>query len=289
MQVYQISSIFVILLISCLSLCGCAGLSKENDPRRHADKLAHSKNFFASQLKTKSFILTTYSAPPPEKKSPTLTVYIEGDGRTWENRYEISRDPTPTNPLSLKLALLDPNPNVVYLARPCQYTPHAIDPLCHYKYWTDARFSETVIASMNEAVQQLKEKTKAKKVHLVGFSGGAAVAVLIAARRTDVTQLITVAGDLDHDALSKFHKTTPFSDTSLNPIKFAGKIRHIPQHHYVGDKDTVVPTFISELFVNEMNPGNDASLRIKRTVLKNVTHHDGWETFFSKAHDKPFL
>jgi len=294
MQVHQIRSIFVILLICCACLSGCAGLSKGNNPRLHAESLAQKKNFFPTLVKTKSFNLTTYSNVERKIDKP-LTVYIEGDGHAWESRYQISTDPSPYNPMGLKLALLDPNPNVVYLARPCQYTPHSLDPLCHPKYWTDARFSETVIASMNDAIQQLKQKTKTKKVHLVGFSGGAAVAVLIAARRNDVTHLITVAGDLDHEAMSQFHKTTPIAD-SLNPIKVASKITHIPQHHYIGDKDPIVPTFISDSFVKEIMQSKEGLKNkdhnhnhIQRTVLKNVTHHEGWEAFFAKAHDKPFL
>ena len=33
-----------------------------------------------------------------------------------------SDNPTPVNPMLLKLATMDKRPNIVYIARPCQYT-----------------------------------------------------------------------------------------------------------------------------------------------------------------------
>ena len=51
-----------------------------------------------------------------------VNIYIEGDGRAWLNKNRPSLDPTPKNSLALKLAEIDPAPNVIYLARPCQYS-----------------------------------------------------------------------------------------------------------------------------------------------------------------------
>ena len=50
-------------------------------------------------------------------------VYIEGDGYAWATTTDPSDDPTPINPLALRLAAVDDAPNVLYLARPCQFRP----------------------------------------------------------------------------------------------------------------------------------------------------------------------
>ncbi len=59
-----------------------------------------------------------------------MVVYIEGDGRAYVNRRTPSNDPTPGNPMALRLALADPSLRVLYLGRPCQYTRGG-EPLLH--------------------------------------------------------------------------------------------------------------------------------------------------------------
>lgn len=258
---------YVILLIT---VSGCAKPIFFEDPRQQATRLADVHNFKQTRIYTKPFNLSAFHKLIEMKTQDPLTIYIEGDGHAWLSRTRVSADPTPHNPLALKLAMLDPRPNVVYLARPCQYGEP--NEACKPAIWTDERFSECVIASMNAAVSFLKHKYQASNIHLVGFSGGAAVAILIAARRNDVRHITTVAGDLDHEALSAFHKTTPLKK-SLNPKQVSRKIAHIPQHHLIGDKDPIVPLFLSEMFVNTMP--NKA--HIKRTIYKGFTHHEGWE------------
>ena len=64
-----------------------------------------------------------YSIQSFAKKTTTnssvISIYIEGDGRSWIDRNTISSNPTPTTPLALELAALDQSPKVIYLARPC--------------------------------------------------------------------------------------------------------------------------------------------------------------------------
>ncbi len=268
------------------------------NPRQYATLLTDEHSFKQATIPTAFFNLSIFYKANSIQANNTLTIYIEGDGHAWLSRTQVSLDPTPYNPLALKLALLDPRPNVVYLARPCQYSEH--NEACKPAIWTDERFSETVIRSMNSAVSALKQKYHANNIHLVGFSGGAAVAILIAARRNDVIHIITVAGDLDHEALSAFHKTTPLKK-SLNPKQVANKIARIPQHHLIGDKDPIVPVFLSENFIKTM-PKYE---HIKHSIYKNFTHHEGWEAIWqqyiiqeindskktgtSVAQNKPFL
>lgn len=100
-----------------------------------------------------------------------MHVYIEGDGYAWVTRNRISGDPTPRQPLALELASLDPAPNVVYIARPCQYTSLDTSYACDEAYWTGLRFAEEVINSMNGAVEWIVQENKIPSVDMIGYSG----------------------------------------------------------------------------------------------------------------------
>lgn len=64
----------------------------------------------------------------------------------------------------------------------------------------------------------LKQRFGATRLTLVGYSGGAAVAALLATRRNDVARLVTVDGNLDHRAWTAHHRVTPLTG-SLNPAE----------------------------------------------------------------------
>ncbi|MGE3479685.1 MAG: hypothetical protein AB7G80_09470, partial [Dongiaceae bacterium] len=196
-----------------------------------ADQTAATSNFSQTVLITPSFTLVSYTrfAKPGEP----LRVYIEGDGRGW-NSGSPPVDPTPPDSLVLALAMMDPSPNVAYLARPCQYTHWLGQYNCEEAYWQEKRFAPEVIKSTNSAIDQLKEKAESPAIELVGFSGGGAVAVLAAAERNDVTSMRTLAGNLDTVALVTRHQITPFTG-SLNPMDYANMVQTIPQHHFIGD------------------------------------------------------
>jgi hypothetical protein len=133
-------------------------------------QLAHTQHFQKYLISTDPFVFTSYH----KFKTPyqPLVVYIEGDGRSVTATQQVSANPTPCNPMALKLAVLhSPTANIAYLARPCQYTSFNTDQACHPTVWSHTRFSEKVIQSMNQAINKLKEKAKATEIHLIGFSG----------------------------------------------------------------------------------------------------------------------
>ena len=161
---------------------------------------------------------------------------------------------------------------MIYLARPCQYAGPSQHQPCDAKYWSSHRYAPQVIESYQAVLNQIKEKTGAKQFVLIGFSGGASIVTLIAAQRHDVKALITVAGDLNHEALTRHHHTTPLSD-SLNPMSVAPRLKQLPQHHYAGKRDTIVPPFVAQGFAKAVNSPHCVHV----TVLKGVGHHQGWE------------
>ena len=247
----------IVLLLIAASALGCATINI-------AGKASLTKEY----IKAEGFTLMTYQRF--DKRSDSVSIYIEGDGRAWETKHRLSDDPTPSNPVALKLAVIDPADNVAYIARPGQYSPSG-SPDCDSKYWSGFRFAPEVVESFNRAIDILKEKSGAKYLELVGYSGGGAIAILVAARRSDVVALRTVAGNLDPKAVSEYHHVSQL-DGSMNPLDVAQKVAHIPQRHFVGSKDKVVPLAIIESFV-KMEGDKDYE---RITVVDGVSHNDGW-------------
>lgn len=208
-------------------------------------------------------------------------VYIEGDGFAWVDRYTISRNPTPRNPLALKLAAGDTSPSVFYLARPCQYVDLNDEPNCGNAYWTNARFSGDVIDAFDRVLSRIRKKTKSEGFHLVGFSGGGAVATLLASKRTDIKSIRTVAGNLDHVSLNAHRNVSPLTG-SLNPMNIARDIRHIPQIHYSGGKDRVVPPWVAANFVRAAGKTGCVWTRL----VPGAGHASGWERAWSILHKR---
>lgn len=79
----------------------------------------------------------------------------------------------------LKLATIDKRPNVVYIARPCQYTPLEMNAKCVNDYWLDKRMNHEVVNSINDVINTINN---GQKFSLVGFSGGGGLTILIASK-----------------------------------------------------------------------------------------------------------
>lgn len=263
--------VWIVLLVF---LGACTTIPSHQERTTLSDQLASANGFQKSFIKTHSFTLTVYSRL--KSVGQPIHIYIEGDGVSWISRTKSSNDPTPDQPLVLKLATLDTAENVAYLARPGQYAEENT-PDCDPVYWSNKRFSEEVIESMNEAVSALASRAATKQIHLIGYSGGAAVAVLIAARRSDIMSIKTIAGNLNSKAVCQYHHVNPL-EGSLDPFSVARKIKSIPQRHFVGSKDQIVPLFIAQSFVREEGARDDRQI----TVVPGVSHSSGWEKMWGQ-------
>lgn len=82
-------------------------------------KRAIKAGFTKEYVKADIFSLTTYYRFI--EGFETIRIYIEGDGRAWESKTKLSMNPTPSNPVALKLAIVDPLKSVAYIARPGQF------------------------------------------------------------------------------------------------------------------------------------------------------------------------
>lgn len=263
------ASLILIAMLAWL-LAGCTTLPSPQERSFSASQYATAAGWQASDLDGGTFLLRAY-LPKLLEKAPVLTIYIEGDGLAWASRSQPSSNPTPANPLALKLALRDDQP-AVYLGRPCQYVDPGLQPTCTQKYWTSHRFAPEVINATQSAIDQLKARFHSSRLVLVGYSGGGAVAALAAAGRNDVMQLMTIAGNLDHVAWSQRHHLTPLSG-SLNPADALHQLKDIPQTHFVGLRDTNVSVEDLEAYARRF-PDN-ADITIVR--VPDFDHSCCWE------------
>ncbi len=262
-----------IFLLTLLLLSGCASIPGQSVRNEHTYKLASDRGWLSNVINTDYFLLQTY-VPAKLQSTKKLTIYIEGDGLAWINRSTPSFNPTPVNPVALKLALQDDKP-AVYIARPCQYVNFDQSPNCSQKYWSGHRFSPEVIYATNQAVDQLKLKFGAKELVLVGYSGGGAVAALVAAQRTDISYLITIAGNLDHQTWTARQQLSPLRN-SLNAADFTDKLQNIKQIHYVGGKDHIIGEFVARAYSKKFASGLSNSI----VVMPDFDHVCCWEKYW---------
>jgi dienelactone hydrolase len=260
------------LALVCLALfvvlgVGCAAVESPAQRQAAADALAVASGWQRVTLASRPLSLVAYGPPAPKPSAP-LFVYLEGDGLAWLSRSTPSPDPTPRDPVALKMALRQPGGNAVYLARPCQYGQGQG---CAERYWTQARFAPEVVDATDRAIGLLKDRYGARTLVLVGYSGGGALAALVAGRRQDVVALVTVAGNLDTAAWTRLHGVSPLSE-SLNPADFTVAIARVPQWHFAGSEDRVVPPSLAQGFVARFPPGSGP----KFVVEPGFDHHCCW-------------
>jgi len=242
-------------LFGALALAGCQS-ALFADGRGASDKRAAEAGFARQTLRAGSFDLLSYARLAPGAEE--LAVYIESDGRAWINRTTRSSDPTPIEPLVLRLAASDRAAgSVAYLGRACQFLEPDALRRCSDRYWTSARFAEEVVASADAAISALKTQARAQKIRLVGYSGGGTLAMLVAARRSDVAEIVTVVAPLDHAAWTRALEVSPLAG-SLNPASYLAPLSRIRQRHFVGGRDTVVPPALAQNFVRRLAAGADA-------------------------------
>lgn len=210
-----------------------------------------------------------YASPGADQ----LTVFIEGDGLAW-NAFGTapSPDPTPRDPVALRLAAVDRSANRLYLARPCQYLERAALARCHHAYWTSHRFAEEVVAGYAALIEAQAQSVGARDIRLVGYSGGGDIAALVAPRLTANVELVTIAAPLDHAYWTKVMKVDPMRG-SLNPADIAATLAPLPQTHFVADEAEIVPHAVTRAYLDALGPG---ATRARMVVVDGTDHWCCW-------------
>ncbi len=227
-------------------------------------------DFVYKEIPTRDFTLASWQKIT--EPFGTYKIYIEGDGYAFNAHGRATQDPTPKGILVRELAFGDNSPNVVYLARPCQYVK---SPICSKRHWTTARFAPEVINAEYEAIKNIAGDNP---VILIGFSGGAQVAGLIASAKPglNVKKIITIAGNLDHLVWTQYHNLPPLNE-SMNLESYRKQFARIPQIHYVGSDDKVMPPALVRDFVGK---------NTRVFEVRGATHNSGWEEIYSQIRNE---
>lgn len=246
----------VLVASAILALGSCTHLNRPD-----FEELAGQLN--VSKISAKGHQLWLLSNQISRENQANVNIYLEGDGRPWRNRTQINDDPSPRYPLALHLMSVDPNP-AWYLTRPCY---HGLGENCQSDLWTWGRYSEEVVDSMAAALTNLLATIDSQKnVTLLGYSGGATLALLLAERVQDIDSVVTVAGNLDIDAWTERHGYTPLH-RSLNPAQ--QKLpRHVRYLHYAGSEDRNIPPTLGQAVHSQ--PGHHLE------VIEGFDHRCCW-------------
>lgn len=176
-----------------------------------------------------------------------LHIYFEGDGSPWLGRHRIANDPTSREQLLLQIMRKDPAASVL-VGRPC-YHGLAAEPPCTVRSWTEQRYGPAVVAAMTAAVSRLRSAYPDSPLVLIGYSGGGALARLVASRVTP-DALVTIAANLDTDAWNRYHGRSLLTE-SLNPATLPPLPERVRQVHLAGARDDNVPPSLVQAAVSQ--------------------------------------
>lgn len=260
---------FAAILALAVITAGCATAPSPAARREHAEQIAAAHGWQKVELAAGAFKLAAYLPDSPQA-TERLALYIEGDGLAWLSRETPSADPTPIDPVGLRLALAQPGGAAAYLGRPCQYVePDASQ--CPSKYWTDARFALEVVTATNGAIDQIKARFGARRLVLIGYSGGAAVAALVAVRRNDVDMLVSVAGNLDPAAWTRYHRLPPLHNSQI-PVEAIPELMQVRQVLFAGGRDDIIPVALMRDYADRF----PLSVRPELHIEPDFNHHCCW-------------
>lgn len=219
---------------------GCASLL--HSPAERADTFAVGAGFrrfdiAANPLRVYVRAPSASAAGADRPELRRLEIHIESDGAPWLAADLPPRDPTPRSLISLQIAAAGSATATAYIGRPCQYLDGAALAQCDSSLWRQARYSEAAVAAVDAAVSALVRDMKPSSIALIGYSGGGAIAAHIAARRSDVSCLVSIAAPLDTHAWTQAIGVSALS-RSLNPTERPARVA---QTHFTGAADKDVP------------------------------------------------
>ena len=239
---------------------------------RHFYQTAAKLNLQKNIIHGKQFPMIYY-AKETTKHTEDLHIYLGGDGTPWLDVMTYSSDPSPSNPLMLQLMQMDGTQSL-YLGRPC-YQGLFSTPPCDYFYWTAGRYSRVIVENMHDAITQLIEQRGVKRLTLIGFSGGGALATLLARKIPQTVAVVTIAGLLDTQAWTDLHFYSPLNG-SLNPAMQPPLAKHIRQIHLLGANDKNIPPRIVERFFLQQ-------YKVEKLLFKQADHSCCWEKHWPTA------
>ena len=246
-------------LLAVLFLSGCIATTLPYMRAETAKRIASPAWMIKRDIAATPYLLKTYERI--HERGGVANIYIEGDGEEFISPQEWENNPTPKNPIALHLASKDHAQNVIYIARPCQYNALISGEQCTHNIWKEDRFSADIIKSFDTALDDIARRYNISGFNLIGYSGGGAVATLLAAQRKDILSLRTISGMLDHELTG-----------SLNPVNVAGKLTRMPQYHFIGGQDKFAPPAILHSYIQSAPPTNC----VQTMLVQEAGYDTGW-------------
>lgn len=211
-------------------------------------------------------------------RNQVATIYIEGEdakagkAHSAPSRKLLPANSTPKTPVALHLASRDQSKNVAYLGRPCQFIKNPEAKGCAAAYWNEKRFAPEVMNAYEAALDDIAARYDITAFHIIGHGGGGNIAAVLAARRTDILTLRTVASDLNPDFENHKNNRLALAPNSVLAIDYGTALGNVPQHHFIGAADDVI------------TPGNYHSFRqalglsecIHYSLVQDADHTNGW-------------
>ncbi|PCK00521.1 MAG: hypothetical protein COA45_01705 [Zetaproteobacteria bacterium] len=257
-------------LLAALALGGCIATTLPYMRAETAQRIASPAWMIKRDIAAAPYLLRSYERI--HDRGGVANLYIAGDGPVNVDAPEGPVDSTPENPVALHLASKDRADNVIFIARPCQYTAMlSKGDVCDDSISRGKRFSAEVIASFDKALNDIAARYDIRGFNLIGYSGGAAIATLLATKRKDILSIRTVAGILDHEVHSKI-SGAPVLDGSLNPVKEASALTRVPQYHFIGGQDKYVLPAVLHSYLQAMPPTNC----VQTMLVQEASYDTGW-------------
>jgi hypothetical protein len=200
--------------------------------------------------------------------SKLAAIYLEGDGLVINKHGEVAFNPSPTDPMALRLAVVDNRQiSKIVINRPYHYFSNTN---ANSKYWTTARYSPEIIRAILETIKTYQQKFKFETIEIVAYSGGAAVALLLASHLNNITRIVSFAGNLDHVNWTKYHDAQPLFE-SLDPLQDKAAIAKIPQTHFVGESDDNTTVDLAQTYKQKVSSDN-----IIIVPIPGFSHDSNW-------------
>lgn len=228
-------------LLSLILLAGCAHVADELDSTA-ASRIARPAFMVERTMTTSTYALNVWERM--HTRGAPANIYI-GEGGS-----------TPSHALGLHLASRDQADNLGWIAQPCQFHSPSTNADCKI----DAPVSADAVAAFSETLDDIKARYDITGFNLIGYDSGGAIAAHLAAGRSDVLSLRTIAGTLDtaHD--------------------IAPALRATPQFHFIAAGDQIVPPAIYHGF--RQTQGESSCVRY--AMIQDADHRKGWVEVWPK-------
>ena len=188
---------------------------------------------------------------------PTLFIFLHGENCDADYMKYMAKNTFEKNVLSIVVA----RPGCTLNGIKSAGTHNRFDP-----------FTAERIDAVARATRALKERYEARKVFLIGHSGGAAVAGIILGRFPELVDgMVAVAFPAKIPELIAYHNLTIEEYKSLSPHDFIEYIKPTSAIHIiVGSEDKTTPARISEGYVND---ARERSLEVEYVILDGKGHN----------------